>query len=99
MYFLPTSLIFLSYFILTLVYILENRKIKIENHLFVNELLIALLLLIAGILYPFIYRFHSPGLSVNSLNYLWLSTSIIFLIEMGFLVITLIHNYNFKKKS
>jgi dolichol kinase len=99
MYCLPTSLIFLSYFILTLVYILENRKIKIENHLFVNELLIALLLLIAGILYPFIYRFHSPGLSVNSLNYLWLSTSIIFLIEMGFLVITLIHNTIISKRN
>ena len=71
MYFLPTSLIFIGYFILTLIYIIKNRKVKIENHLFTNELLIASLFLLAGILYPFIYGFHSPTLSRNSLSFLW----------------------------
>ena len=99
MYFLPTSLILIGYFLLTLIYIIKNKKIKIENHLFANELLIALLFLMAGILYPFIYRSHSPNLSQNSLNYLWLVTSIIFLIEMGFLVITLIYNAVISKRN
>jgi dolichol kinase len=92
MYFLPTSLIFIGSFILTLIYIIKNRKTKIERHLLTNELLIALLFLTTGILFPFIYRFHSPNLSQNSLNFLWWVTSLIFFLEIGFLTLTLIHN-------
>ena len=99
MYFLPTSLIFIGYFILTFVYVIKKRKVKIENHLFINELLIALLFLLAGILYPFIYGFHSPNLSQNSLNYLWLFTSIFSLVEMGVLALILIYNTVISKKN
>jgi len=99
MNFLPTSLIFIGYFILTLIYIIKNRKTKVENHLFANELLLSLLFLLAGILFPFIYRFHSPNLSQNSLNYLWLSTSLFFLIEMGVWALTLIYNTIISKRN
>ncbi|MFX0106478.1 MAG: hypothetical protein ACFE75_13460 [Candidatus Hodarchaeota archaeon] len=67
--------------------------------MFSNELLIALLFLIAGILYPFMYSFHSPYLSETVLNYLWLFTSIFLLIEMGFLIITLIYNTIISKRN
>ena len=99
MYFLPTSIIFIGYFILTFVYVLKKRKVKIENHLFINELLIALLFLLAGILYPFIYSFHSPNLSQNSLNYLWLFTSIFFLVETAVWALILIYNTVISKKN
>lgn len=99
MYFLPTSIIFIGYFILTLIYTLKNRKEKIKNHLFSNELVIASLFLLAGILYPYIYSFHSPNLSQNSLNYLWLFTSTIFLVEMGVWFLTLIYNTIISKRN
>jgi dolichol kinase len=99
MYFLPTSLIFIGYFFLTLVYTLKNRKTKIENHLFINEILIALLFLMAGILYPFIYRFNSPTLSHGLLNVLWLISSTLFIIELGFWVILLFYNGSVAKKN
>ncbi len=99
MYFLPTSIIFIGYFILTLVYIIKNRKVKIENHLFMNELLIALLFLLAGILFPFMYGFHSPNLNQNSLNYLWIFTSVFFLVEMSVWTLTLIYNAVISKKN
>ena len=89
MYFLPTSLIFIGYFILTLGYTIKNRKVKIEGKLFSNEILITLLFLMTGILFPFMYRFHSPNLNQNSLNFLWLFTSFFFLFEMGVWIITL----------
>jgi len=99
MYYLPTSLIFIGYFILTLIYILKNRKIKVENHLFANELLIAFLFLLAGVSFPFIYRFHSPNLSQSSLNYLWLFTSLFLSIEMAVWVFTLIYNTVISKRN
>ena len=99
MYFLPTSLIFIIYFVLTLSYILKNRKSKIENNLFTNEVLIALLFLVAGVLFPFMYHFHSPNLSQISLNFLWLFTSLVFLIEMGVWSLTLIYNSIISKRN
>ena len=92
MYYLPTSIVLIGYSILTLIYIFKNKKVKIENHLFTNEILIALLFLIAGVLFPFMYQFHSPNISQNSLNYLWLFTSTIFIVEMGIWVIMLLYN-------
>jgi len=99
MYFLPTSLIFVLYFFLTLVYIIKNRKFKIESHLLVNELLIALLFLVAGILYPFMCRFHSSNLSQETLNFLWAFTSLFFLIEIGVWALTLGYNTIISKKN
>lgn len=92
MYFLASSIILIGYSILTLTYTIKNRKIKIENNIFTNEILIALLFLIAGVLFPFIYQFHSPKLSQNSLSYMWLFTSTFLIVEMGIWVIMFLYN-------
>lgn len=99
MYFIPTSLILIGYFVLTLTYTIKRRKSKIENKLFANEILIALLFLMAGVLFPFMYQYHSPHLSQNSLNFLWSFTSIFFLIEMGIWALTLIYNTIISKRN
>ncbi|MFX1500920.1 MAG: hypothetical protein ACFFDH_08150 [Promethearchaeota archaeon] len=99
MYFLPTSIIFIGYFILTLIYTIKNRKIKIENHLFTNEILLASLFLLAGIVYPYIYSFHNPNLDQNSLNNLWIVTSTLFMVEISIWFITLIYNTIISKKN
>ncbi|MFX0002788.1 MAG: hypothetical protein ACFE9C_00440 [Candidatus Hodarchaeota archaeon] len=99
MYFLITSLILIGYSIITFIYTVKNKKIKKNNHIFTNEILISLLFLIAGILFPFMYQRHSPSLSQDSLNLLWLSTSIIFLIEMSVWGLTLIYNAIISKKN
>ena len=99
MYFLASSIILIGYSILTLTYTIKNRKIKIENNIFTNEILIALLFLIAGVLFPFIYQVYSPNLSQNSLNFLWLFTSTFFVMEIGVWVILLLHNGNVAKKN
>lgn len=98
MYFLPTSLILIAYFFLTLVYTLKNKKTKLENQLLTNEILIAFLFLMAGILFPFIYQHNSPNLSQEVLNILWLITSTLFIIELGFWVILLLYNGRVAKK-
>jgi len=95
----PTVIIFIGYAILTLIYTVKNRKVKIENHLFINEILIAVLLLVSGILFPFIYQFHSPTLSQSSLNFLWFSSSTFFIIELGIWVIMLLYNGTVAKKN
>lgn len=99
MFYLPTTLIFLGYTIVTFIYVIWNRKEKIENHLFINELLIVGLLLIAGILYPFMFQFHSPDLSSESLNFMWFFTSTIFLVEIGILFGILIYNTIISKRN
>ena len=70
MLYLPTTLIFFGCTIITFIYVIRNKKEKIENHLFINELLIVILFLIAGILFPFMFQFHSPELSSESLSIL-----------------------------
>jgi dolichol kinase len=99
MYFIATSLILIGYSILTLIYTLKNRKIKRENQIFTNELLLGILFLVAGILFPFMYQFHSPSLSQDSLNLLWFYTSIFFIIEMIVWAITLLYNTIISKKD
>ncbi len=99
MNFLPTSLIFLGFFILSLTYTIRNRKLKIETHVFTNELLIALLFLMVSVLFPFMYSFHSPNLSLNTLNYLWLFTSIVFIIETIIWCFMLLYNAILSKKN
>ncbi|MHA1913455.1 MAG: hypothetical protein ACW986_09175 [Promethearchaeota archaeon] len=71
---------------------MKNLKTKIEMHLLANEILIALLFLVAGVLFPFLYSFYSPGLSQSSLNYLWLFTSAFFIIEMIIWIGMLLYN-------
>jgi len=92
MYFLASSIILIGYSILTLTYTIKNRKIKLKNNIFTNEILIAMLFLLAGVLFPFIIQFHSPNLTQSSLSYMWLLTSTIFIVEMGIWVIMLLYN-------
>ena len=80
LYFLPTSLIFISLAIVTFVYPILNRRRKREDHNFVNEILIGLLFLFSGILFPFMYQAHSD-LPQATLNFLWFSTSAVLILE------------------
>ncbi|MFX1324503.1 MAG: phosphatidate cytidylyltransferase [Promethearchaeota archaeon] len=99
MYYIATVVVLVGFSILTLIYIFKNKKIKLEQHLFVNEILIAVLFLLAGALFPFMYSFHSPSLSQRSLNFLWLSTSTIFILELGIWVCMLLYNGIIAKKN
>lgn len=99
MNYLPTSLIFIGYSILTFIYIIKNRAEKINNRLLLNEILIAALFLMAGLLFPFMFQHNSPLLPLDSLNFLWFLTSLIFLIEMGVWIATLIYNTIISKKN
>jgi dolichol kinase len=99
MYYLPTTIILIAYSILTLIYTLKNRDLKKKNDVFINEILIALLFLIAGILFPFIFQFQSPTLTQTSLHFMWFFTSIILIIEMGFWAVMLLYNGRIAKKD
>ena len=99
MYYLPTTIILITYSILTLIYSVKNRQIKKKNRVFINEILLAALFLVAGVLFPFLYQFHSPGLSRSSLNYMWLFTSFILILEMGIWAVMLSYNGFISKKN
>ncbi len=99
MYYLPTSLIFIGYSIITFIYVFKNRREKIQKHLFFNEILVVLLLLMAGILFPFMIQFHSPQLANSTLNFLWFFTSTFFLIEMGVWGVFLTYNAIISKRN
>ena len=99
MNYLPTSLIFIGYSVLTFVYVIKNRTEKIKNHLLLNEILIAVLFLAAGVLFPFMFQYHSPYLPLPSLSFLWFLTSLIFLIEISVWVATLLYNTIIAKKN
>lgn len=99
MYFLPTTIILVAYSFLSLIYTLKNRDLKKKNNVLINEILIALLFLVAGVLFPFIYRFQSPNLSQDSLNFMWLFTSTIFMVEMGIWTIMLLYNGRIAKND
>jgi dolichol kinase len=99
MFYLPTTIIFITYSVLSLIYTLKNREIKKKNDDFINEILIALLLLVAGALFPFIYQFQSPDLPQTTLNFMWFFTSIVFIIEMGIWMMMLCYNGRIAKKD
>ena len=99
MNFLPTSLIFIGYSVLTLVYVIRNRAEKIEKHLFLNEIIIVILFLTAGILFPFMIQYNSPHLPLASLSFLWFITSLIFMIEMGVWIATLLYNMTISRRN
>ena len=99
MNFLPTSLIFIGFSIITFIYVIKNRTEKIKNHLFLNELIIVILFLAAGILFPFMIQHNSPHLPLETLNFLWFWTSSIFVIEMIVLIATIIYNTIISKRN
>jgi dolichol kinase len=78
-YYLPTSLIFIGYSIATLVYIIRRKELK---GIIINELLVAFLFLVTGILFPFMYAYHSPAMTEHTLQLLWFFTSILFIVEV-----------------
>jgi len=81
MYYLPTSIIFIALSIAIFIYTIKNGKEKREKHNFVNEILIGMLFLFSGILFPFMYGSHSEHLPESTLNFLWGSTSLILVLE------------------
>lgn len=99
MFFLPTSIILLGYSITTLIYIISNWKDKVKKGLIANELAIVILFGLAGILFPYIFFFHSVSMPLETLNFLWSLTSIIFLIELGILFVILIYNSIISKRN
>ena len=92
MFFLPTTIIYIGFSIATLVYTLKNRESKIKNHNFINEILITILLFNAGILFPFMYQFHTPEIPYERLNTLWFLSSVLFIIEMIVWILILTFN-------
>lgn len=98
MYFLPTSLIFISLAAITLIYTLNNRGEKREKKIFTNEILVALLFLFSGILFPFMYIAHSD-LAQGTLDFLWLTTSVILIIECLIWTTILVKNAGKTKKN
>ena len=99
MNYLLTTLIFIGYSISTMIYTFFNRKEKIEKRIFINELIVGILFLNAGISFPFLYQIHSPGLSLDVLNTLWALTSIIFVLELIVWTGEFIYNAVISKKD
>ena len=81
MYYLPTTIIFIALASLTFINTIKNRAEKREKHIFTNEILVGLLFLMSGILFPFMYIAHS-NVSLDTLNFLWSSTSVILIVEV-----------------
>ena len=99
MLYLPTSFILIGYSIATFLYLIHHRKEKIKNQLFSNELALVLLFLVSGILYPFMFQYHSNSISFNTLNTLWAISSSLFIIEMIIWTVVLRYNAVISKKS
>ncbi len=81
MYYLPTSLIMISLSVAIFYFTIKNRQEKREKHNFINEMLVGFLFLLSGLIFPFLFQSHSENLPQSSLDFLWLTTSIILFIE------------------
>ncbi len=81
--YLPTTLLFVGFSAATFVYTLKNRKQKKEDHNFINEILISFLFLFSGVLFPFMFQFHSQNIPHSTLEFLWATTSLFLCVEMG----------------
>ncbi len=98
MNFLPTTIIFIALSVAIFVYTIKNKTEKRENHDFNNEILVGLLFLLAGLLFPFVYISHSATPEVT-LNFLWISTSLILVVEVCALSYVLIKNGRNAKRN
>ncbi len=99
LFFLPTSIIMVGYCVITLFYTVNNMKEKKRNKVFINEVAIATLFLFAGLSFPFLYQFHSPELTQETLNLLWFWSSIIFSLEMIIWAGILTYNTRISKRD
>lgn len=91
MYYLPTTLLLIAVGCAMIINTLRYVIIKRKNHLLINELIIGFLFIASGFLFPLMYSSHSPHISANTLNVLWLSTSVILIamVVWSLLAITL----------
>ena len=85
-YFIPTSMIFIGYSLITLVYTLKNAKEKKRKKIFLNEIVISFLFLFAGFAFPFLYAYHSTDLTIETIHLLWFWSSVILSLEMVILI-------------
>ncbi|TXT56287.1 MAG: Cytidylyltransferase family protein [Promethearchaeota archaeon] len=99
MYYLPTSIIFILFAILTFIYTIKNREEKKNKGLFVNELLVGLLFFIAGALFPFLLQSHSISIPISHLNFMWLTTSLFLIIELTIWSFMILYGYLRHKKK
>jgi len=97
--YIPTSLIFIGFSVITCIYVLINKREKIEKKILINEMLVVILFLNAGISFPFLYQRNSPGLTLGSLNTLWALTSIILVLELIVWIVVLGYNALISKKD
>jgi len=70
-----------------------------EKQVFTNEILVALLFLFSGILFPFMYQAHSENIPVSTLNFLWFTTSMLLIAEVVILSGILVKNHYKCKKD
>ncbi len=99
MFFLPITLIFLGHGIIFMIFTLKNHKQKRQKKIFTNELIVAILFFAAGLLFPFMYQSHNPTLDPNILNFLWLTSSILILIEEIVWTLVITHEFLVCKKN
>jgi dolichol kinase len=80
------------------IYTLQNKEEKREENLFTNELLVGLLFVLSGILFPWTFQSHSQTLPPATLNFLWFSTSLLLTIEvLVWSTVLMINNIKSKK--
>ncbi|TFG08983.1 MAG: hypothetical protein EU539_00905 [Promethearchaeota archaeon] len=99
MYYIFTTAIFIVFSVFTLQYTIKNRKEKLEKNLLSSEIIISMLFLLAGILFPFMIQSHSSELSQNTLNFLWLLTALILIIELLVWIAVIMYNAVISKKD
>ena len=98
-YFLPALIIMVGYCIITSFYTFKNIKEKKKKKIFINEIIISILFLFAGLSFPFLFQSHSPELTQETLNLLWFWSSIIFSLEMIIWAGILIYNTIISKRN
>ncbi len=97
--YIPTILIFIGFSVITCIYVLINKREKIEKKILINEMLVVILFMNAGISFPFLYQTNSPRLTLGSLNTLWALTSIILVLELIVWIVVLGYNALISKKD
>ena len=97
--FIPTSMIFIGYSLITLVYTLKNTKEKKKKKIFLNEIVISFLFLFAGFSFPFLYAYHSLDLNIETISLLWFWSSFILSLEMVILIGIITRNAIKSKKD
>lgn len=97
--FLPTTLIFIGLSTFTFYQTIKrSREKRLQGNL-TNEILVALLFLFSGILFPWMFQSHTQNLPESTLSFLWGFTSIIIVIESLVWTSILLKNASKAKKD